>query len=84
MAHPLQNVKDNYDKLCAERDAIYSKVAGLEARLDVANSKAEAARLEAAEYAKQIEEAWGGASWLSKKKEIATLARALSGSGLLK
>lgn len=69
--------------MCKERDATYAKVSALEAKLDAANAEVAAAQAKAAALAAQIEEGWGGAAWIAKKKEIAKLARALSGSGLL-
>ena len=83
MAHPLQSVKDHYDKLCAERDATYAKVDPLEKELNKINAEIGALQAKANAFAAKIEDSWGGAGWISKKKEIAKLARALSGSGLL-
>lgn len=83
MTHPLQSVKDHYDKLCAERDATYAKVDPLEKELDKVNAEIGALQAKANDLAAKIEEGWGGAAWIAKKKEIAKLARALSGSGLL-
>ena len=67
----------------AERDATYAKVQSLEDELDKTNAEIAALQDKAASLAAKIEDGWGGAAWVAKKKEIAKLARALSGSGLL-
>lgn len=79
--HPLQGLKDQYDKLCADRDATYAKVQPLEDELTAVNAQAEQLQLRALELAGKIEAGWGGASWLAKKKQIAALAKALSAPG---
>jgi hypothetical protein len=64
-----------YHELCDLRDARYAEAAPLEAKLDAANARCEAARVEALELAAKVEAVWGGESWLALKKEIADIAR---------
>lgn len=66
-----------YYELCDLRDARNAANAPLQAKLDAANAKEQAARAEAMDLAAQIEAGWGGQGWLDLKKEIATLASAL-------
>lgn len=75
----LETLKARYAELCAQRDATNKAVEPLQKQLEQANAKAEAARLEAEGLAKQISDVRGGQNWLDLKKEIATLANALSG-----
>lgn len=75
----LETLKARYAELCAQRDATNKVVEPLQKQLEQANAKAEAARLEAEGLAKQISDVRGGQNWLDLKKEIATLANALSG-----
>lgn len=66
-----------YTDLCALRDGANAKIdkAGLRAKLDAANERAEVARREASQYAAQIQEIRGGGeSWLALKREIGQLA----------
>lgn len=82
--HPLQGLKDQYDKLCKQRDDTYAKAQPLEDELDKVNAEMEVLRSRAADLAAQIETVWGGASWIALKKQIAAIARALSApNGLL-
>lgn len=76
--HPLQGVRDQYDKLCAQRDAKYAKVQRLEDELARVNAERDALRVKAGEIAAQIDRELGGSAWLQLKKQIAALARALS------
>lgn len=75
----LETLKARYAELCAQRDATNKAVEPLQAQLAEANLRAESARLEAEALAKQINDVRGGQKWLDLKKEIATLANALSG-----
>jgi uncharacterized coiled-coil DUF342 family protein len=68
-----------YAELCALRDALNAEAAPLQAQLDEANTRCEAARAEAAALAEQIEQVWGKEKWIALKKEIGVLAKALSG-----
>jgi uncharacterized coiled-coil DUF342 family protein len=66
-----------YQRLCTLRDEANAKIdkAGLRAKLDAANERAEVARREASQYAAQIQEIrGGGVAWLSLKREIGQLA----------
>lgn len=57
-----------------------AKCGDLQAKLDAANARSESARLEANEYAAQIQNIRGGGqNWLLLKKEIGHLARLLGG-----
>jgi len=78
--HPLQGFKDQYDLLCAQRDALYAKVQPLEDELTAVNAQAEVARLKAAELASQID-ATLGQGFIALKKQIGALARVLSAPG---
>jgi hypothetical protein len=79
--HPLQGLKDQYDQLCAKRDAKYAEVQPLEDELAATNAAVEQLQLKAADLAKQIEDAWGGAAWITLKKQIAVLAKGLGAPG---
>jgi hypothetical protein len=70
---------ERYAELCALRDKVYAATAPLQAKLDDANARCEAARVEAAALAEQIEVAWGKEKWIALKKEIGVLAKALNG-----
>jgi uncharacterized protein involved in exopolysaccharide biosynthesis len=83
VVHPLQGLKDQYDKLCAQRDDAYAKARPLEDRLTAVNVRIAELNAEATALASQIEDIWGP-SWLSLKKQIGVLAKALSAKdGLL-
>lgn len=69
---------ERYAELCALRDKVSAAAAPLQVKLDDANARCEAARVEAAEIAEQIEQVWGKEKWIALKKEIGVLARALS------
>ena len=68
-----------YAELCALRDRVAAEAAPLQAELDEANARCEAARVEALAIAEQIERVWGKEKWIALKKEIGVLAKALSG-----
>lgn len=68
-----------YQRLTGLRDAKLSEVKHLSDALAAANTKMEAARVEAVAVAAKIGEAKGGQEWLDLKKTIAVLARALHG-----
>ncbi len=70
---------ERYAELCALRDAVNAEVAPIQAELDAANARCEAARLEAAALAAKIDDLWGREKWIALKKEIGVLAKALSG-----
>lgn len=66
-----------YRELCDTRDAANRKVEPIQKKLDAANARAMAANDEANKLAAEIENVWGGADWLTLKRDIAVLARAL-------
>lgn len=73
-------VRDRYAHLCALRDAALAKAAPVQAKLDAANERCEAARREAMQLAAEIQNIKGGGeAWLALKKEIGQLARLLGG-----
>lgn len=72
-----ENMLAEYKTLTSQRDASYAKVAPLKEKLDTVNALTEKYRQEAADLAGQIGVALG-AEHLVLKKEIASLARALS------
>lgn len=72
-------LKARYKELCDRRDKVNASTQGLKKELEAANLKAEQARLEAMKIAAKISEARGGAAWITMKKEIGILARALGG-----
>lgn len=67
----------DYRALCDKRDAKNAKAAPIQKKLDAANARAMAANDEANNLAAEIEKVWGGAEWLTLKRDIAVLARAL-------
>lgn len=75
----IETLKAQYRDLCAQRDAKNAEVAPLLEALAAANARAEEAQQAANAIAQQISDARGGQKWLDLKKEIATLANALSG-----
>lgn len=76
----MDAVRARYELLCDLRDRAYAKCGDLQAKLDAANLRSEAARREAQEYAAQIQNIRGGGeNWLLLKKEIGNLARLLGG-----
>lgn len=79
--HPLQGMKDQYDLLCKQRDETYAKVQPLEDELTAVNAQIAVLQEKAFSLASQIEAGWGGASWISLKKQIGALAKALSAPG---
>ncbi len=68
-------------ELMSIRDAVNEANAPLEAELEQANLRAEAARLEAEALAAQIDDNRGRIKWLGLKREIADLTKALQGRG---
>jgi uncharacterized coiled-coil DUF342 family protein len=68
-----------YAELCAQRDAVNAANAPHEAELDQVNAQINALQERAMSVAAAIDAARGGANWLALKREIATLAKALSG-----
>lgn len=79
--HPLQGLKDQYDKLCAQRDAKYVEAQPYEDQLTDINTQIDKLQIRQRELANQIETIWGGPSWISLKKQIAALAKALGAPG---
>lgn len=73
----LESLQKEYDDLCAQRDATYSKVAPLEAELDAVNAQIEPLAARARELAAQIEAGWGGEAWIELKKKIGATANAI-------
>ena len=67
--------------LCAIRDKVNEANAPIEAELEQANLRAEAARLEAEALASRIDDNRGRIKWLGLKREIADLTKALQGRG---
>lgn len=61
------------------RDGVNAANAPLEAQLEQANLRAEAARLEAESLAGQIDDNRGRRAWFDLKREIADLTKALQG-----
>ena len=72
-------LRDRYVRLCAQRDATNERVAGLQRELDALNDDVAQAQALANAKAAQIQAVRGGESWLTLKKEIGMLAKALSG-----
>lgn len=66
-------------ELMSIRDAVNEANAPLEAELEQANLRAEAARLEAEALAAQIDDNRGRIKWFSLKREIRQLVNALQG-----
>lgn len=71
-----EKMVERYKQLTAQRDAVYAKQKPLEEQLAKAVAKAEAARVEAAKIAAEIDKDFGQ-SWFALKKEIALLAKNL-------
>lgn len=67
-----------YQELTAQRDAKLAEVSSLQEALDKANVEAQQAREKGEKIAQAISKAKGGVEWLVLKKNIASLARALS------
>lgn len=65
-----------YYSLCDARDAVNARVAPLQAELDAACARTQAAREEELRLAAQIESEWGP-HWVALKKRIGELARIL-------
>lgn len=65
-----------YYALCDARDDVAARVAPIQAQLDAACARTQAARDEEMRLAAQIEAEWGP-SWVSLKKRIGELARVL-------
>lgn len=65
--------------LCMLRDSVNEANAPLEAQLEQANLRAEAARLEAEALASRIDDNRGRIKWFGLKREIADLTKALQG-----
>lgn len=68
-----------YADLCAQRDHVNASNAPREAELTAINNKIGELQARAAEVASAIDASRGGMAWLDLKREIATLAKALSG-----
>ena len=66
-------------ELMSIRDSVNEANAPLEAELEQANLRAEAARLEAEALAAQIDDNRGRIKWFSLKREIRQLVNALQG-----
>lgn len=66
-------------ELMSIRDAVNEANAPLEAELEQANLRAEAARLEAEALAARIDDNRGRIKWFSLKREIRQLVNALQG-----
>lgn len=66
-----------YYDLCDKRDALYDKAAPLEEKLTAANSRCEAARVEAHGFAEQIDAINIEGGLIAIKKEIGRIARYL-------
>lgn len=71
--------RERLAELHAIRDGVNAANAPLEAQLEQANLRAEAARLEAEDLASQIDDNRGRRSWFDLKREIADLTNALQG-----
>ncbi len=71
--------RERLDELCAIRDSVNAANAPIEAQLEQANLRAEAARLEAEALANQIDDNRGRRAWFDLKREIADLTKALQG-----
>lgn len=67
------------EDLMSIRDSVNEANAPLEAELEQANLRAEAARLEAEALAAQIDDNRGRIKWFSLKREIRQLVNALQG-----
>lgn len=65
-----------YYALCDARDEVNARVAPVQAELDAAIAKTQAARAEELKLAAQIDALWGP-NWIPLKKRIAELARIL-------
>jgi outer membrane murein-binding lipoprotein Lpp len=72
-----QELKDRYAQLCKQRDAVNAKVAPLQAKLDAAHARINAAQADAVKIKAEIDALRGGEDWLALKKEIGVLARAV-------
>ena len=79
--HPLQALKDQYDKLCAQRDATYAEAQPYEDQLTEVNAQIDALSHRQKELTVKIETIWGGPAWIALKKQIAALAKALGAPG---
>lgn len=67
---------ETYYALCDARDEVNARVAPLQAELDAACARTQAARAEELRIAAQIEAEWGP-HWVALKKRIGELARTL-------
>lgn len=74
----LAEIQAEYARLCAERDAVNGLAAPVQAELDAAVARMEAARVEAEALAARVQEIRGGAKWLKLKREIAIYAEAVA------
>lgn len=75
----IQSMQDRYAELCHQRDAVNAKNDPIEAKLAKINAQVCSLQEEARKLAAQIDDNRGREKWLELKKEIAMLARALSG-----
>lgn len=71
------SLQQQYDDLCAKRDAVNALNAPLEAQLAAVCAEAEALRIRAAEIAAMIDANRGGEAWLELKRDIRILAPAM-------
>ena len=77
---PVAPMREEYDRLCQQRDTVNGRVAPIQRRLDEVNKQIGALNVEAARLAAEIQSLRGGESWLHVKKQIGVLAKALSGT----
>jgi hypothetical protein len=71
-------LKGKYAELCAQRDQVNAKNAPLELELDKANAEVIAAQAKAHAIAAKIDDNRGREAWITLKREIGVLARALN------
>lgn len=71
------SLEQQYDDLCARRDAVNETNAPLEQELARVCAEGEALRIRAAEIAAMIDAHRGGEAWLALKRDIRILAPAM-------
>lgn len=77
---PVDVMREEYERLCQQRDTVNERTAPLQRRLDAVNANIQALSVEAERVAAEIQAVRGGESWLHLKKQIGVMAKALSGT----
>jgi uncharacterized coiled-coil DUF342 family protein len=79
MSKALEAMKARYNELVKKRNDLNAMVGPIKAKIDKVNAAIQEKQAEAEALVKQLNHMRGGADWIDLKKEIALLAKALSG-----